>query len=223
MSLVLLGSVCPAVSSFCRWPPRRSAPPARVAVARAGGPLLAWRSLLTAVDGRHHCAHEPRIDRQALAVGALLDLALELVWQPQVDPRGAALSGRGPLRCSWPTRRSAQGYRSARASSRPAAPSRRTRGSPPRKRSSTEPGARSLVISAVAVESASSRVSRTADSSAAVNRCASDRASSPPAEAATASCSRELVCVRFRVPWHRLWHHYGTMSSAVVVPPVAPR
>jgi hypothetical protein len=46
-------------------------------------------------------------------------------------------------------------------------------GSLPRRRSSTEPGAGSLVISAAAAERASSRVSRAADSSAAVSRWAS--------------------------------------------------
>ena len=60
-------------------------------------------------------------------------------------------------------------------------------GSRPRRRRSTEPGARSRVISAAAADSASSRTSRTADSSGAVSRSASARASSPPASAATAS------------------------------------
>lgn len=60
-------------------------------------------------------------------------------------------------------------------------------GSPPRSRTSTEPGARSRVISSAAADNASSRVSLVADSRALVRRSASSRASGPPASAATVS------------------------------------
>ncbi len=75
-------------------------------------------------------------------------------------------------------------------------------GSRPRSRTSTEPGARSLVISSAAADRAFSRVSRAADSSGAVRRSARARASSPPASAATASSCRSwsTYCVRFMTP-----------------------
>src|SRR5580700_9910433 len=81
-----------------RWPMTRSAPPAPVALARTGAPLLALGPWLAAVDGGRDGADEPRVDRQALAVSAFLDLALELVREAQVDPRGPPLSGRRPTR-----------------------------------------------------------------------------------------------------------------------------
>ena len=84
-------------------------------------------------------------------------------------------------------------------------------GSPPRRRSSTEPGASSRVISSAAADSASSSISRIADSSGAVRRSASARASSPPASAAHG----ELAA------WgERLWRRpvaYGSIAVVVLV------
>ncbi len=65
-------------------------------------------------------------------------------------------------------------------------------GSPPRNRTSTDPGARSLVISSAALDRASSRINWNAEASGAVSRSASATASGPPASAATANSCRTL-------------------------------
>jgi len=85
-------------------------------------------------------------------------------------------------------------------------------GSRPRRRSSTEPGARSRVISSAAADNASSKVSRIADSSDLVSRSASARVSSPAAAAATANSRRRLstCCASSTTP---CWHHSGTNAS----------
>ena len=90
-------------------------------------------------------------------------------------------------------------------------------GSRPRSRSSTDPGASSVVISSVAAASASCSASRIAASRGATRRSASARASSPPAPAATSSWLMDALDVRSQVhgammaPYSAIvnpdWHH----------------
>ena len=186
----------------------RSADPAGVGLAE---PAAALRRAAVAVVARERGgggADEPGVDRQPLAAGGLLDAGLELLGQAEVDPRRGALVGRPAARAAAPA-----SARPARPARRPAPASRRSRARRPRRRSSTEPGARSRVISSAAADSASSSVSRIADSSGAVRRSASARASSPPASAATASSRRRFSTygVRSMAP---VWHHYGTHCKA---------
>ena len=109
-------------------------------------------------------------------------------------PRPSSLSYAG-----WSTDRSAGGAVTTNS------------GSPPLSLTSTEPGARSQVISSAAAASTSNRVSRMAASRGAVSRSASARASSPPASAATASWPWRfsVYILRSMAP---LWHHSGTKS-----------
>src|SRR5690606_14832432 len=75
-------------------------------------------------------------------------------------------------------------------------------GEPPRRRTSTDPGASSAEISPAAADSASSSTSRTAASSGAVSRSATLRPSSPAESAAAASrfCRSSTYGVRSMTP-----------------------
>ena len=111
-------------------------------------------------------AHEPGVDGQPLAGGGLLDALLEALGQAEVDAGGRGLVDLGRLGAGS-AGSAAGGWATTNS------------GSPARRRSSTEPGASSRVISSAAADSASSSIRRTADCSGAVRRSVSAKASPP--------------------------------------------
>ena len=178
---------------------RRVSAPSPEGIARR--PAAAARPAVVDRDRRGRRADEPRVDRQPLAGGGLLHGGLELLGQAQVDARRGALLAVG-RREQRRRRRRAPGRRASSTG----AGDRTSSGSPARRRSSTDPGASSRVSSSAAADSASSSVSRTADSSGAVRRWASARASSPPASAATSQLVAEVLDIGRQV-------HGASMAS----------
>src|ERR1700727_2155420 len=152
-----------------------------------------------AVQAGRGGAPQPDVDGDLLPGRGVLDPRLQLLGQAHVDPGHRAVVGLADGR-----RGKGSGDVGGGVTTK--------LGSRPRSRSSTEPGARSLVISSAAADRASSSMSRTAESSGAMRRPASARASSPPASAATArsALSSDTYGVRSMA---QLWHMFGTNAS----------
>ena len=122
--------------------------------------------------------HEPGVDRHPGRLRGLLDLGFEPLGKSQAEAGRAAVPASSP-----PSGVVASGV--ADGVTAPAAGVTAKSTSRPRRRTSTDPGARSRVISPAASTSASRRTSRIDDSSPEASRSATAIVSSPPLSAVT--------------------------------------
>ena len=185
-------------------------------------PAAAWLGTLIAIgplQGGGRRPDQPGVDRAPLPGRGLLDRGLELLGQAYVDPRGRAVLGDRAARSPARRRPSPRRPRSASSSGSAGGEVTTKFGSRPRSRSSTDPGARSRVISSAAADSASSSVIRIADSSDPVRRSTSARDSSPPASASVANSRPRLLTyeVKSMVPSGTRMAHASHIGSESVM------
>src|SRR5919107_5716382 len=81
-----------AVSPGGSWA-EGSADPAGVGLAAGAAAVARARADGVAGDGGGQGTHDPRVDRQPLAGGGLLDAGLEVLGEPEVDASGRSLVG----------------------------------------------------------------------------------------------------------------------------------